>query len=45
MERKFQDQGQFDQGLGEWLSPRGSQPDRGLLSEEKQESIRIRLRT
>ena len=40
MEGKFQDQGQLDQELEEWLSPRGSQSVHGFLSEEKkQESI------
>ena len=39
---EFQDQGQLDQDLEEWLSPRGSQSVHGLFSEEdKQESIRI----
>ena len=42
MEGESQDQGQIDQYLEEWLSPRGSQPDHGLFSvEEKQESIHI----
>ena len=42
MEGEFQDQGQLDQDLEEWLSPRGSQYVHGFLSEEeKQESIRI----
>ena len=42
MEGEFQDQGQLDQDLEEWFSPRGSQPVRGFLSkEENQESIRI----
>ena len=40
MEGEFQDQGQLDQDLEEWLSPRGSQPVHGFFSEEeKQESI------
>ena len=40
MEGEFQDQGQLDQDLEEWLSPRGSQSVQGFLSEEKkQESI------
>ena len=40
MEGKFKDQGKLDQQLEEWLSTRGSQPDRGFFSEEeKQESI------
>ena len=40
MEGEIQDQGQLDQGLEEWLSPRGSQSIHGFLSEdEKQESI------
>ena len=42
MEGEFQDQGQLDQDLEEWLSPRGSQSVHGFCSEEeKQESIRI----
>ena len=42
MEGELQDQGQLDQYLEEWLSPRGIQPVRGFLSEEeKQKSIRI----
>ena len=42
MEGKFQDQGQLDQDLEEWLSPRGSQSVHGFFSEEeKQESIRM----
>ena len=42
MEGELQYQGQIDQYLEEWLSTRGSQPDRGFFSEEeKQESIRI----
>ena len=42
MEGEFQDQGQLDQDLEEWLSPKGSQPDPGFLSEEeKQDYIRI----
>ena len=42
MEGEFQDQGQLDQDLEEWLSPRGSQPVQGFFSEEeKQESIRM----
>ena len=40
MEDEFQDQGQLDQDLEEWLSPRGSQSVHGFFSEEeKQESI------
>ena len=40
MEGEFQDQGQLDQDLEEWLSPRGSQCVHGFFSEEeKQESI------
>ena len=40
MEGEFQDQGQLDQDLEEWLSPRGSRSVQGFLSvEEKQESI------
>ena len=42
MEDEFQDQGQLDQDLEEWLSPRGSQSVHGFFSEEeKQESIQI----
>ena len=42
MEGEFQDQGQLDQELEEWLSPRGSQSVHGFFSEEEnQESIRI----
>ena len=42
MEGEFQDQGQLDQDLEEWLSPRGSQSVHGFFSEEeKQESIRM----
>ena len=38
---EFQDQGQLDQELEEWLSPRGSQPVHGFFSEEnKQQSIK-----
>ena len=40
MEGGFQDQGQLDKDLGEWLSPRESQSVHGFFSEEdKQESI------
>ena len=40
MESEFKDQGQLDQDLEEWLSPRGSQSVHGLFSEEEnQESI------
>ena len=40
MKGEFQDQGQLDQYLEEWLSPRVSKSVHGLLSEEeKQESI------
>ena len=40
MEGEFQDQGQLDQELEEWLSPRGSQSVHGCFSEEeKQQSI------
>ena len=40
MEGEFQDQGQLDQDLEEWLSPRGSQSVHGFFSEEeKQKSI------
>ena len=42
MEGKFQYQGQLDQDLEEWLSPRGSESVHGFFSEEKkQESIWI----
>ena len=42
MEGEFQDQGQLDQELEEWLSPRGSQSVHGFFCEEKkQEYIRI----
>ena len=40
MEGEFQDQGQLDQYLDEWLSPIGSQSVHGFFSEEeKQVSI------
>ena len=40
MEGEFQDQGQLDQDLEEWLSPRGIQSIHGFFSEEeKQESM------
>ena len=43
MEGKFQDQGQLDQDLEEWLSPRGSKYVHGFFSEEeKQEYIRMK---
>ena len=42
MEGDFQDQGQLDQDLEEWLSPRGSQSVHGLFFEEdKQEYIQM----
>ena len=42
MQGEFQDQGQLDQDLEQWLSPRGSQSVHGFFSEEqKEESIRI----
>ena len=42
MEGELQDQGQLDQDLEEWLSPRGSQYVNGFFSEEEnKESIRI----
>ena len=42
MEGEFQDQGQIDQYLEEWLSPRGSQSVQYFFyKEEKQESIWI----
>ena len=41
MECEVQNQGQLDQDLEEWLSPRGSQSVHGFFSEEeKQQSIR-----
>ena len=44
MEFKFQDQEQLDKYLEEWLSPRGSQPDRVSFSEEeKKESIQMEV--
>ena len=40
MKGEFQDQGQLDQDLEEWLSPRGSRYVHSCFSEEqKQESI------
>ena len=40
MEGEFQDQGQLDQELEEWLSPRGSQSVHGFFyEEEKQQYI------
>ena len=43
MEGEFQDQGQLDQELEEWLSPRGSQSVHGFFSEEeKQEPIQTK---
>ena len=42
MEGKLHDQGKLNQGLEEWLYPRGSQTNRGLFSEEeKQKSTQI----
>ena len=42
MEGEFQDQGQLDQDLEQWLSPRGSQSVHDFFSEEeKQDSIQI----
>ena len=42
MEGELQDQGQLDQYLEEWFSPRQSQSVHGLFSEEdKQEYLRI----
>ena len=42
LEGELQDQGQIDQYLEEWLSPRGSQYVHGFFSEEeKKESIRM----
>ena len=42
MEGEFQDQGQLDQDLEEWLSPRGSQYVHGFFyEEEKQQYIQI----
>ena len=37
MEGEFQDQGQLDQELEEWLSPRGSQSVHGFFSEEEKQ--------
>ena len=43
MEGEFQDQGQLDQELEEWLSPRRSQSVHVFFSEEeKQESIQTK---
>ena len=36
---EFQDQGQLDQELEEWLSPRGSQPVHGFFSEEDKQQF------
>ena len=42
MEGEFPYQGQLDQDLEEWLSPRGSQSVQGFFSEEeRQDSIRM----
>ena len=42
MDGEFQDKGQLDQHLEEWLYPRGSQSVHGFFSEEeKQEYIQI----
>ena len=42
MEGEFQDQGQLDKDLEEWVSPRGIQSVHGLFSEkDKQETIRM----
>ena len=42
MKGEFQDQGQLDQYLEEWLSLRGSQPNHGFFSEEdKKDFIHI----
>ena len=42
MEDEFQDQGQIDQYLEEWLSPKGSQYVHGFFFEEdKQDFIRM----
>ena len=42
MEGEFKDQGQLDQYLEDWFSPRGSQSVRGFFSEEdNQQSIYI----
>ena len=42
MECEFQDQGQIDKNVEEWLCLRGSQLDRGFFSDDdKQESIQI----
>ena len=37
MEGDFQDQGQLDHDLEEWLSPRGSQSVHGFFSEEEKQ--------
>ena len=37
MEGEIQDQGQLDQELEEWLSPRGSQSVHGFFSEEEKQ--------
>ena len=43
MEGEFQDQGQLDQDLEEWLYPRGGRSVHGFFyEEEKEESIRIK---
>ena len=42
MEGEFQENGQLDQYLEEWLSPRGIKSVNGFFSnEKKQESIQI----
>ena len=42
MKGKLQDQGQFDQDLEGWLSPRGIQLNHGLFyEEEKKESTHL----
>ena len=39
MKDEFQDQGQLDQDLEEWLSPRGSQPVHNLFSKEGESRV------
>ena len=44
MEGEFQDQGQLDKDLEEWLSPRGNQPNcRFFSEEEKRQSIYLEV--
>ena len=39
MDGAFQYQGQLDQELEEWLSPRGSQSVHGFFSEEEKQQL------